>query len=63
MYPFKASATLLCDNLHVTHLSFNLIHHSRMEHIQIDIRFVCDLIQKGKFWSGMFTQMASLQTC
>ncbi|KAF8377299.1 hypothetical protein HHK36_030674 [Tetracentron sinense] len=38
---------LLCDNLGVTHLSFNPVQHSRMKHIQIDSHFVWDLVQKN----------------
>ena len=37
---------LLCDNLSATQLSFNPIQHSRMKHIQIDIHFVQDLVEK-----------------
>ena len=37
---------LLCDNLGTTQLSFNLVQHSRMKHIQIDIHFVRDLVEK-----------------
>ena len=39
-FPVKDSPQLLCDNLGATHLSFNLVNHSRMKHIQIDIHFV-----------------------
>ena len=42
-FPVKDSPQLLCDNLGATHLSFNLVNHSRMKHIQINIHFV----QKG----------------
>uniref|UniRef100_A0A2N9HE87 Reverse transcriptase Ty1/copia-type domain-containing protein n=1 Tax=Fagus sylvatica TaxID=28930 RepID=A0A2N9HE87_FAGSY len=41
------SPQLLCDNLGATHLSFNPVNHSRMKHIQIDLHFVRDLVQKG----------------
>ncbi|KAL6322763.1 hypothetical protein AAG906_018644 [Vitis piasezkii] len=39
--------SLLCDNLGATHLSFNPVQHSRMKHIQIDLHFVRDQVQKG----------------
>ena len=37
---------LLCDNLGATQLSFNPVQHLRMKHIQIDIHFVRDLVEK-----------------
>lgn len=46
-YPLKAPPSLLCDNLGATHLSYNPVDHSRMKHIQIDLHFVRDLVQKG----------------
>uniref|UniRef100_A0A2N9I0C7 Reverse transcriptase Ty1/copia-type domain-containing protein n=1 Tax=Fagus sylvatica TaxID=28930 RepID=A0A2N9I0C7_FAGSY len=46
-FPVKDSPQLLCDNLGATHLSFNPVNHSRMKHIQIDLHFVRDLVQKG----------------
>ena len=45
--PLKAAPLLLCDNLGATHLSFNPVQHSRMKHIQIDLHFVRDLVQRG----------------
>ena len=38
---------LLCDNLGATNLSFNLVQHSHMKHIQIDLHFVRDLVLKN----------------
>ena len=46
-FPLKAPPALLCDNLGATHLSYNPVNHSRMKHIQIDLHFVRDLVQKG----------------
>jgi hypothetical protein len=46
-FPLKVPPSLLCDNLGATHLSFNSVHHSRMKHIQIDLHFVRDQVQKG----------------
>lgn len=43
----KAPPSLLCDNLGATHLSFNPVQHSRMKHIQIDLHFVRDLVQRN----------------
>jgi len=40
------SPTLFCDNLGATRLSFNPIQHSRMKHIQIDLHFVRDFVEK-----------------
>lgn len=37
----------LCDNIEATHFSFNLVNHSFMKHIQINLHFVCDLVQQG----------------
>ena len=50
---------LLCDNLSATQLSFNPIQHSRMKHIQIDIHFVQDLVEKKFLMFSMFTLMTS----
>jgi len=38
---------LLCDNMGATQVSFNPVQHSRMKYIQIDIRFVRDLVAKN----------------
>jgi len=46
-YSTSAPPQPLCENLGDTHLSFNPFHHSRMKHIQIDLHFVCDIVQKG----------------
>jgi len=46
-FPLQAPPSLLYDNLRATHLSFNLVHHSQIKLIQINLYFICDLIQKG----------------
>ena len=46
-FSLRVPPSLLCDNLGATHLSFNPVQHSRMKHIQIDLHFVRDLVQKG----------------
>lgn len=38
---------LLCDNISATKLALNLVLHSCMKHITIDIHFVRDLTNKG----------------
>ena len=56
-FPVKESSQLLCDNLGATHLSFNPVNHSHMKHIQIDLHFVRDLVQKGSIQiSHVYTQ-------
>jgi len=45
-FPLIHSPTLLDDNLGATQLSFNPLQHSRMKHIQIDLHFVRDLVEK-----------------
>ena len=45
--PLSGQPKLLCDNLGATHLSFNPVLHSRMKHIQIDLHFVRDMVQRG----------------
>jgi hypothetical protein len=52
----------LCDNLGATNLSFNPVQHSRMKHIQIDLHFFRDLVQKNLSMFAMFTQTINLQT-
>ena len=46
-FSISTSPKLLCYNLGATHLSFNPVQHSRMKHIQIDLHFVRDIVQKG----------------
>lgn len=45
-FPLIHSPTLLDDNLSATQLSFNPLQHSRMKHIQIDLHFMRDLVEK-----------------
>ncbi|XP_022897576.1 uncharacterized protein LOC111411260 [Olea europaea var. sylvestris] len=40
------STKLLCDNLAAAQLSLNPVQYSRMKHIQIDLHFLRDIVQK-----------------
>jgi hypothetical protein len=39
---------VFCDNIGATHFSLNPVQHTRMKHIEIDLLFVRDLVQKGR---------------
>jgi hypothetical protein len=39
---------IFCDNIGATHFSLNPVQHIRMKHIEIDLLFVRDLVQKGR---------------
>lgn len=45
--PLKDSPKLFSDNLGATHLSFNLVQHSRMKSIHIDLYLFHDMVQRG----------------
>lgn len=64
-FSLPQSPLLLCDNLGATNLSFNPVQHSRMKHIQIDLHFVRDLVQKNSLTIRHFhtnDQLADLLT-
>lgn len=42
-----SSPKVLCDYLDATHLSFNLVNHSQIKHVQINLHLVRDLVQRG----------------
>ncbi|GKC88904.1 ribonuclease H-like domain-containing protein [Tanacetum coccineum] len=43
-----STATLVyCDNVSAVYMSANPVQHHRMEHIEIDIHFVCDMVTSG----------------
>ncbi|GAA0157982.1 transmembrane signal receptor [Lithospermum erythrorhizon] len=43
----SSSPTLFCDNLGATYLSVNLVLHSRIKHVEIDICFVRERVTNG----------------
>ena len=61
-YFTSASPRLLYDNLGATHLSFNPVQHSRMKHIQIDLHFVRDIVQRVLFMFIISIHKISLLT-
>nr|GEU81594.1 ribonuclease H-like domain-containing protein [Tanacetum cinerariifolium] len=42
--PLSSATIVYCDNVSVVYLSFNLVQHLRTKHIEIEIRFVRDLV-------------------
>jgi len=62
-FPIKAPPLLLCDNLRATHLSFNPVQHSSIKHIQINLYFVRDLVQRGNLHVRQSTCSHSRLTC
>ncbi|KAF9666238.1 hypothetical protein SADUNF_Sadunf16G0208800 [Salix dunnii] len=42
------SPQIFCDNIGATHFSLNPVQHTRMKHIDIDLLFVRDLVQKNR---------------
>jgi len=38
--PLSDVPTILCDNLEVTYIIENLVHHTKMKHLDVDLHFV-----------------------
>jgi len=53
----------LCDNLSSTYLTQNLVYHTRMKHISIDIHFVRALVQQGKLKIQHVSTIDQLADC
>nr|GEY81217.1 ribonuclease H-like domain-containing protein [Tanacetum cinerariifolium] len=45
--PLSIATLVYCDNVSVVYLSANPVQHQRTKHIEIDIHFVCDMVQTG----------------
>nr|GEY83530.1 ribonuclease H-like domain-containing protein [Tanacetum cinerariifolium] len=41
------ASLVYCDNVSAVYVSANPVQHQRMKHIEIDIHFVCDMVQTG----------------
>ncbi|XP_022019721.1 uncharacterized mitochondrial protein AtMg00810-like [Helianthus annuus] len=46
-HPLSKSSLVYCDNISVIYLSGNLVQHQRTKHIELDIHFVREHVQKG----------------
>nr|XP_016476380.1 PREDICTED: pentatricopeptide repeat-containing protein At2g29760, chloroplastic-like [Nicotiana tabacum] len=45
--PLSASPTILCDNLGVTYIAENPVHHTKMKHLEVDLHFVRNHVLSG----------------
>ncbi|KAM0049608.1 putative RNA-directed DNA polymerase [Helianthus debilis subsp. tardiflorus] len=45
--PLRKASVVYCDNISAIYLSGNLVQHQRAKHIELDIHFVRDLVQRG----------------
>nr|GFA65206.1 ribonuclease H-like domain-containing protein [Tanacetum cinerariifolium] len=45
--PLYTATLVYCDNVSAVYLSANPVQHQRTKHIEIDIHFVCDMVQTG----------------
>lgn len=47
-YPLQKATVVYYDNVSAVYLSCNPVQHQRTEHVEIDIRFVREKVQKGQ---------------
>ena len=47
-FPIHTATLVYCDNVSVVYLSGNPIHHQRTKHIEMDIHFVREKVQRGQ---------------
>ena len=47
-FPIHTATLVYCDNVRVVYLSGNPIHHQRTKHIEMDIHFVREKVQRGQ---------------
>ncbi|KAI3772351.1 hypothetical protein L6452_03535 [Arctium lappa] len=46
-YPLRRATIVYCDNVSAIYLSGNPVHHQRTKHIEMDIHFVREKVQRG----------------
>nr|GFA40464.1 ribonuclease H-like domain-containing protein [Tanacetum cinerariifolium] len=46
-FPLCIACLVYCDNVSAVYLSANPVQHQRTKHIEIDIHFICDMVQTG----------------
>ncbi|KAH0632908.1 hypothetical protein KY284_035694 [Solanum tuberosum] len=45
--PLSAVPTILCDNLGVTYIAENPVHHTKMKHLEVDLHFGRNQVRNG----------------
>ncbi|PHT85739.1 hypothetical protein T459_07845 [Capsicum annuum] len=45
--PLSVALTVLCDNLGVTYIAENPVHHTKMKHLEVDLHFVRNQVRNG----------------
>ncbi|GJX22303.1 ribonuclease H-like domain-containing protein [Tanacetum coccineum] len=46
--PLFATTLVYCDNVSAVYMSTNPVQHQHTKHIEIDIHFVCDMVDRGQ---------------
>ena len=46
-FPISTATLVYCDNVSVVYLSGNPVHHQHTKHIEMDIHFVREKVQRG----------------
>ena len=46
--PIQKTTLVYCDNVSVTYLTGNHVHHQRTKHIEMDIHFVWKKVARGQ---------------
>ncbi|WMV09376.1 hypothetical protein MTR67_002761 [Solanum verrucosum] len=47
--PLSVVPTILCDNVGVSYIAENPVHHTKMKHLEVDLHFVHNQVRNGLF--------------